>query len=76
MLVKGWEVFLHWCGEGDPLGASKDMAEPTMVGSLCQVWMMDSTQQEAAAAIGNLLVVVKCFLSVSDIYKFMSTYRH
>lgn len=69
-------MFLHWCGEGDPLSAPKKMAEPTVVGSSLQVWMTDSTQQEAAAVIGNLLVVVKCFLSVSDIYKFMSTYRH
>lgn len=74
--MKGWEAFLHWCGEGDPLGAPKEMAEPTMVGSSCRVWMTDSTQKEAAAVISNLLVVVKCFLSVSDIYKFIFTYRH
>lgn len=64
---------LHWCSEGDPPDAPEGMAKPAGMGLSRQVWMTDFTQQEAAAVIGNLLVV----LSVSYLYPiYTNSYSH
>lgn len=64
---------LHWWGGGDPPGAPEGMAKPAVGGSSRQVWMTDFTQREAAAVIGNLLVVV----SVSYLYPiYTNSYSH
>lgn len=68
---------LHWCGEGEPPGAGVGDGETLPRGlracSLDGRWTLPSEKLQW------LLVSTrrcKCFLSVSDIYQFISTYRH
>lgn len=53
-------------------GAPEGMAKPAGAGSSRRVRMTDFTQQEAAAVIGNLLVVV----SVSYLYPIYTNSYH